>query len=45
MHLARDRVQQRPYINTNIFNYLMERVIEIYEGVNYKYTVRCMRLV
>jgi len=34
MHLAHDRVQQRACINTNIFNYLMERVIEIYEGVN-----------
>lgn len=34
MHLPRERVQQHACINMNIFNYLMERVIEIYEGVN-----------
>jgi hypothetical protein len=34
MHLARDKVQQRSCINTNIFNYLKERVTEMYEGVN-----------
>jgi len=34
MHLARERVQQRVCINTNIFNYLMECVIEIHEGVD-----------